>query len=162
MFIYRYSKLAWRLSIPYNIRLCLCLVCFSVTAEREKYVNQTRRRTVRNTIKSLFTDRNENVHATVISHHVIAPERSPRSGNVASTKADKRQDEPDKLVNTSPRNLELLAIAYTTENPNARRLDDQRDKRQMTLLTCVLCEKSTRAGRAQKETTKMDEQLTDL
>jgi len=81
-------------------------------------------------------DDSKNVHATVISQHVIAPERSSRSGNVASTKVDKRQDGPEQARQHPSRYLELLAIAYTSENPNARRLDGQREM-QLTPLTCA-------------------------
>ena len=140
-------------------------LCFALSREIEANdVNHQTKRNCEKQIKSRFADRNGNVHATVISHHVMAPERSPRSGNVASTKADKRQDEPDKLVNTSSRNLELLAIAYTTENPNtARRLIGQCDKRQVTLLTCVPCEKRYKRRPSSNKKNNRDERVgTDL
>jgi hypothetical protein len=64
---------------------------------------------------AIFSEK-ENVHATVISQDVIAPERSPRSGNVASTKGGQATGRTrNKLVNTPSRNLELLAIAYTSD-----------------------------------------------
>jgi hypothetical protein len=89
----------------------------------------------------------QNVQATVISHHVIAPERSPRSGNVASTRRTSVRTDPNKLVNTPSRYIELLGIAYTSESPNALRRDGQRENMQMTLLAFVPTVKGTSAGR---------------
>lgn len=88
---------------------------------------------------------NENVRATIISHHVIAPERSPRSGNVASTRWTNDQDEPDQARQHPSSYLELLAIAYTSENPNSTRLDGKRDVLQVTLLSSVQTVKNVRA-----------------
>ena len=45
---------------------------------------------------------------------------------------------PNKLVNAPSRHLELFAIAYASENPNARRRDGQCEQScRWTLLTCV-------------------------
>lgn len=79
----------------WNINVCACFASVSVAANKRKD-GPDNKKNCEKQIQSLFADRNENVHATVISHHVIAPGRSPRSGNVASTKADKRQDEPEQ------------------------------------------------------------------
>jgi len=65
--------------------------------------------------------RNKDVQATVISYHVIAPGRSSRTGNVASTRVDKRQDGPVQARNNTPsRYIELSAIAFTSENPSRK------------------------------------------
>ena len=47
----------------------------------------------------------------------MAPERSSRSGNVASTikRRTSVRTDPNKLVNTPSRYIELLAIASTSE-----------------------------------------------
>lgn len=52
-----------------------------------------------------------------------------------------------------PRNLELLAIAYTSENPNARRLDGQRENASDTAIKRTNCEKYVR-GPSSKGTGK--------
>jgi hypothetical protein len=103
---------------------------------------------------------NENVRATIISHHVIAPERSPRSGNVASTRWTNDQDGPDQARQHPSSYLELLAIAYTSESPNSTRLDGKRDVLQVTLLSSVQTVKNVRAQaelnktKTQREPTK--------
>mmetsp|Transcript_11497 Transcript_11497/g.27451 ORF Transcript_11497/g.27451 Transcript_11497/m.27451 type:complete len:106 (+) Transcript_11497:43-360(+) len=72
------------------------------------------------TKKKLETkESHRNVQATVITHHVIAPGRSPRSGNVASTKGGQASGRTRTSPYSTPsRYIELSAIAYTSENPS--------------------------------------------
>ena len=67
----------------------------------------------------------------------MAPERSPRSGNVASTREcdSRRQGQPSQ---SPSRYLELSAIACTSEHPSGRKAT-RRSARiwHVTLLTCV-------------------------
>ena len=79
---------------------------------------------------------------------------------MASTRWTNDQDGPDQARQHPPSYLELLAIAYTSENPNSTRLDGKRDVLQVTLLLNVQTVKNVRAQaklnktKTQREPTK--------
>ncbi len=134
-----------------------CSLEAAIILSQRNRIDQTKR-IVRKHIQSADNPFHENVHATVISHHVIAPGRSPRSGNVASTKADKRQDGPEQARRhpvTSSRAFSNRIYLRKPERPEA---NGQREKRQVALQTCVLTVKkytrrpsSKKKGRMNKE-----------